>query len=84
TFLCNHVLYTALHHCTQTGRGAWVGFIHLPLLPEQAAAQPGRERPASMALETQATGIRLALEFLAAVRMEEVGHKERPVLAGTP
>ena len=68
TFLCNHVLYAARHHCVRTGRDAWVGFIHLPALPEQVAAQPGRERAPSMALATQAAGIRLALEFLAGAR----------------
>lgn len=67
TYLCNHVLYAALQYCERTHRGAYVGFIHLPLLPEQAAAAPGRERPASMALETQVRGVRLALTFTAAV-----------------
>jgi pyroglutamyl-peptidase len=64
TFLCNHALYVARHHCAKTGRDARVGFIHLPLLPGQAAAEPGREKPASMALETQVQGIRLAIEYL--------------------
>jgi pyroglutamyl-peptidase len=65
TYLCNHALYVASHHCAKTGRGVGIGFIHLPLLPEQAAAEPGREKPASMALEIQVKGIRLALDFLA-------------------
>jgi pyroglutamyl-peptidase len=65
TFLCNHVFYVARRSCEQTHRSAQVGFIHLPLLPEQAAAEAGRERPASMALETQVRGVRLALAFLA-------------------
>lgn len=65
-FLCNHVLYVALRHCTRTGRDAAVGFIHVPLLPEQAAAEPGRDQPPSLALETQVRGIRLAIDFLVA------------------
>jgi pyroglutamyl-peptidase len=64
-YLCNHVLYVARRHCEQTHRSAPVGFIHLPLLPEQAAAEPGRERPPSMALDTQVRGIRRALAFVA-------------------
>jgi pyroglutamyl-peptidase len=64
TFLCNHVLYAARHHCALTGRATRVGFLHLPLLPAQAAADPSREKPGSMALETQIAGVRAALEML--------------------
>lgn len=70
TYLCNHALYVALHHCAHTGRDASVGFIHVPILPEQAAAEPGREQPASMPLETQVRGIRLAIDFLVNARAE--------------
>jgi len=69
-YLCNNALYTALHHCARTGRNTWVGFIHVPLLPEQAATEPVREKPASLALTTQVTGIRLALDFLVGARRE--------------
>lgn len=54
TFVCNHVMYGLLHRL-QGKAGAKGGFIHIPYLPEQAAAHPGE---ASMALET----IRAALE----------------------
>lgn len=84
-FLCNHALYVALHHCARTGRGAAVGFIHVPLLPEQAAAEPGRELPPSLALETQVRGIRLAINFLTAapLRIERVaGDTPIPAPAG--
>ena len=64
-FLCNHVLYSARHHVATTGRDRWVGFIHLPLLPEQAAANPAADKPASMALATQVAGVRAAIAFLA-------------------
>jgi pyroglutamyl-peptidase len=64
TFLCNHVLYAARRHCALTGRATRVGFLHLPLLPAQAAADPAREKPGSMALQTQVAGVRAALEML--------------------
>jgi pyroglutamyl-peptidase len=64
TFLCNHVLYAARRHCELSGRRARVGFLHLPLLTAQAAADPGREKPASLSLETQVAGVRAALEML--------------------
>ena len=39
TFVCNQVFY-ALQH-TLAGQGVHSGFVHLPLLPEQAAHWPG-------------------------------------------
>ncbi|MEF3092083.1 pyroglutamyl-peptidase I [Raoultella scottia] len=61
TFVCNHVMYGLLHRL-QGKAGAKGGFIHIPYLPEQAAAHPGE---ASMALET----IRAALETAIAVAL---------------
>ena len=60
TYLCNQVLYAVLHHLDQTGRRA--GCIHLPMLPEQAAAQ-SRPTP-SMALETMSRGVQAALSAI--------------------
>lgn len=57
TFVCNHVFYglqQALH-----GQGLRSGFVHLPLLPAQAANWKGPSMP-SMALALQVEGIRLA------------------------
>jgi pyroglutamyl-peptidase len=39
-YLCNHVLYRSLQRAAETGSSARVGFLHVPLLPEQAA--PGQ------------------------------------------
>ncbi|VDR28902.1 Pyrrolidone-carboxylate peptidase [Raoultella terrigena] len=61
TFVCNHVMYGLLHKL-QGQAGVKGGFIHIPYLPEQAAAHPGE---ASMALET----IRAALETAIAVSL---------------
>ena len=61
TFVCNHVMYGLLHKL-QGQAGVKGGFIHIPYLPEQAAAHPGE---ASMALET----IRAALETAIAISL---------------
>ena len=57
TFVCNHVFY-GLMHALQTRPGVRGGFMHLPLLPEQAARLPGQP---SLALATQIAGVCLAL-----------------------
>jgi len=57
TFVCNHVFYGLMHRIDGTAvRG---GFIHVPYLPEQAAAFPGAP---SMALEEIIEGLRVAVE----------------------
>lgn len=65
TFVCNHVFYGLLHRLQGTGvRG---GFIHIPYLPTQAAAQPGAP---SMALETLIAGLRLAITCAATTQAD--------------
>lgn len=71
TFACNHVFYRAAHHAAQraarSGKGGpagmRAGFIHLPYLPQQAAAH--RNAP-SMALATMLAGLRAAIAALPA------------------
>ena len=63
TFVCNHVMYGLLHQL-QGKRGQKGGFIHIPYLPEQAAAHPGQ---ASMSVAT----VRAALETAIAVALEQ-------------
>ena len=59
TFVCNHVFYALMHRLARRAApGVRGGFIHLPALPQQAAAKPGMP---SMALETQVAGIREAI-----------------------
>jgi pyroglutamyl-peptidase len=61
TFVCNHVFY-ALQHALRARRSVRSGFMHLPLLPEQArAGQP------SLALQAMTDGTALAL--LTALRL---------------
>ena len=63
TFVCNHVMYGLLHQL-QGKSGQKGGFIHIPYLPEQAAAHPGQ---ASMSVAT----VRAALETAIAVALEQ-------------
>lgn len=56
-FVCNDVLYTALHHYAATG--TQVGFIHVPFMPEQAGAGVP-----SMALEDILRGLTAAIGAL--------------------
>lgn len=57
TFVCNHVMYGVLHKL-----GDWPevkgGFIHIPYLPEQAAAHPGAP---SMAAHTVKQALEIAI-----------------------
>ena len=59
TFVCNHVFYGLMHLAQQRPWLRQGGFLHVPYLPEQAAHHP---HAASMALDTMATGLRLALQ----------------------
>jgi pyroglutamyl-peptidase len=61
TFVCNQVFY-ALQHAL-AGRGVRSGFVHLPLLPVQAAHWPGPTLP-SMPLGTQVAALTCALHSL--------------------
>ena len=65
TFLCNEVLYGALHHLAtrSTRRSVPCGFIHVPSLPEQAVGSP-RPRP-SMDAATTTRGVAAAIAGLA-------------------
>ncbi len=60
TFVCNHVFYALMHHLAQASGTETVtgGFIHVPYLPQQAAAHPGQP---SMALADIVEGLRIAV-----------------------
>lgn len=58
TFVCNHVFYAGAHWRATRQPGLRVGFMHLPLLLEQAVARPGFT---GMALATQVAAVRAAL-----------------------
>jgi len=60
TFVCNHVFFGLMH---QLRRRRYVrgGFMHVPLLPEQAALA-GVPSLGGLALEDQVRGVRVALQ----------------------
>ncbi len=61
-YLCNQMMYTALHWAANRDPAPHVGFVHVPALPEQMAH---RQRPGpSMAFETMLTGVRMILDIL--------------------
>jgi pyroglutamyl-peptidase len=57
TFVCNHVFYGLQHLLADTPVRS--GFMHVPLLPEQASAHPGLP---TMALADMVRGTRRAIE----------------------
>ncbi|MBA4175074.1 MAG: pyroglutamyl-peptidase I [Leptothrix sp. (in: Bacteria)] len=66
TFVCNHVFY-GLMHMLRRRRTVRGGFMHLPLLPEQAAGKPGQP---SLPLAQQVAGVRVALAAACAHRID--------------
>lgn len=60
TFVCNHVFYGLQHRLA--GRGVASGFMHVPLLPQQAAASGAGQ--ASLPLALQVEAVALALEIV--------------------
>lgn len=60
SFVCNHIFYAGLHHCRD--RQVLAGFIHLPLMTEQAGEFPGIP---TMELSEMMKGVNLVLEYLA-------------------
>jgi pyroglutamyl-peptidase len=67
TFVCNQVFY-ALQH-TLAGLGVHSGFVHLPLLPEQAAHWKGPSLP-SWPASLQIAAAQQALALLVAHRLQ--------------
>ncbi len=67
TFVCNQVFYGLQH--ALAGQGVHSGFMHLPLLPEQAAHWPGPSLP-SWPASLQVAGVRQALTLLVAHRQQ--------------
>jgi pyroglutamyl-peptidase len=59
-FLCNHVFYVLMRVLAEERPGAIGGFVHVPLLPEQALAQ----NAPSMSLETLVRAARIILASL--------------------
>jgi len=69
SFLCNQVLYELLHYLSLHSLNVPAGFVHLPVLPEQAVQR--RPLIPSMGLETMLKGIRAAILALPQVLTNE-------------
>ena len=67
TFVCNQVFYGLRH--ALVGQSVHSGFMHLPLLPEQAAHWPGPSLP-SWPLALQVAGVQQTLALLLARRQQ--------------
>ncbi|AWB08245.1 pyroglutamyl-peptidase I (plasmid) [Azospirillum humicireducens] len=61
SFVCNHLFYGACHLRAVRRPALRVGFLHIPLAPEQAVRHPGVP---SMAIEQVVAGLRIAVETI--------------------
>lgn len=59
TYVCNHVMYSALHYAQQASHTYRAGFIHIPYLLEQVVLKPGVP---GMPLDLIVKGLELAIE----------------------
>jgi pyroglutamyl-peptidase len=57
TYLCNHVFYQSLHQVAREGPRRAVAFLHLPLLPEQAARRGDGARGLDAEAAARAVGV---------------------------
>ncbi len=67
TFVCNHTFYGLMHLLATEYPDKRGGFIHLPLLPEQAARIPGSP---SLGLDTMVSATRIAIATALSVRRD--------------
>jgi len=58
TYVCNHIMYAALHYAADKP-GLAAGFVHIPYLPCQAAEKPNAP---SMSLETVVAGLEIIVK----------------------
>ena len=63
-YICNETLFVMMHHLERRAAegAAPAGFLHLPYLPSQTVGKPAGTP--SMALESQARGVAVAIEFV--------------------
>ena len=64
TFVCNHLLYGVLHILVREYPGVRGGFLHVPFIPEQAAARPSPVP--SLPLEEIVRGLEAAVRAIEA------------------
>lgn len=61
TYVCNEILFSALHHQAQFKTPSLAGFVHIPLLPEQAVSY--RNMP-SMSLKVMSEALHIIIKEL--------------------
>jgi len=66
TFVCNHVFYGLRHHLAPRPL-VRAGFVHVPWLPEQAAARPG-DPSLPLAVQVEAVRVLMAVALTAGER----------------
>ena len=71
TFVCNHVFYGLMQRLRRR-RGVRGGFMHLPLMTEQASAHPGQPC-LPLALMTHGVGVALHAAWSHSVDLQEPG-----------
>lgn len=64
SFLCNEVMYAALHHAATRAPRMVAGFVHLPRTPEQNRGTAAKGFTHSMPLEETARGVRALVAAL--------------------
>ena len=64
-YVCNHLMYEALHAITTAKLKTKFAFIHLPLTTEMAALETGRAIPPSLPLNTQLKAVEAIIKALA-------------------
>jgi pyroglutamyl-peptidase len=62
-FLCNHVFYTLMRVLEQERPGTSGGFVHVPLLPEQALEKPVASMPLDVLTRAAAIVLNVAAGF---------------------
>ncbi len=63
-FVCNSLFYRLMHEMEARYPAMIGGFVHIPCLPEQAAARPEKELP-SLPLEQSVLALQTILDYLA-------------------
>ena len=64
TYVCNHVMYTALYEAKRSYPNMKAGFIHVPFLPEQLAERKDNRQVYAMELKDMVKGVQAALGVL--------------------
>ena len=59
TFVCNHIMYSALHYAAIKQPGLKAGFVHIPYLPQQVVDKP---RVASMGGDIVVVGLKVIIK----------------------